>query len=118
VFRPVNASVSGTPVVYTDDFQFATSSSMRRLKTNITPLVTDTSVIYDVEPKNYDAIDGSESNITGFIAEELDEISPAFVIKMHDNMSPNWNTMIVYMIEEMKKLRARVTELESHLPNS
>jgi hypothetical protein len=118
VFRPVNASVSGTPVVYTSDFQFATASSMRRLKTNITPLVTDTSIIYDVEPKKYDAIDGSDSNITGFIAEELDEISPEFVIKMHDNMSPNWNTMIVYMIEEIKKLRARVTELESHLPNS
>ena len=63
----------------------------------------------------FDAINNEAADITGFIAEDLEAISPEFVIKSGDIMTPHWNTMIIFMLEEMKKLRQRVTELEARL---
>jgi hypothetical protein len=111
-----NTTSSGPSLQYNfETFEITYNSSNQRFKTNIRPLNLNTSVIYDAQPMKFDAINNEATDITGFIAEDLEAITPEFVIKSGDIMTPHWNTMIIFMLEEMKKLRQRVSELEERL---
>jgi hypothetical protein len=54
----------------------------------------------------------------GYIAEDVTELDPKFAIFCETGGPPesiNWNTITVFMVEEMKKLKDRVTQLETLL---
>jgi hypothetical protein len=111
--NPILVNVATLPNLQYDTatYEITYNSSNRRFKTNIRPLNLNTSVIYDIQPMKFDAISKEAIDITGFIAEDLEAISTEFVIKNGDIMTPHWNTMLIFMLEELKKLRNSDTSL-------
>ena len=107
-------------------------SSSRRYKENIIDLNFDSSRIYDLEPHNFKWKDITKTNskgetvITigmndfGYVAEEVHEILPQLVgydnFENGDNLpaSVHYNQITVLLVEEMKKLRARIEVLEGN----
>ena len=66
------------------------------------------SFIYNSDPRSGPQI--------GYIAEEVAELNPKFATFCEPGGPPesiNWNTITVFMVEEMKKLKDRVTQLEA-----
>jgi hypothetical protein len=116
-----------------DDGYLRYNSSSRRYKENIVDLVIDSSKIYDLVPKSFKMKDWERPTKTadgeidfdtmetkiglttfGLIAEEVHEVLPELVIYNKDNEpdSVRYKTIAVLLIEEMKKLRARIEVLE------
>jgi hypothetical protein len=95
-----------------------TTSSMR-YKTNIIDLTTDTSVIYDVRPREFEMI-SRNANVDpavvhiGYIAEEIDAVEPRLVTRDFEGL-PNgieWNAMLAYGLTELRNLRDGATYAE------
>ena len=126
VARDVQLSVGG--YMYYD-------GSSRRYKENIVELAVDSSKIYELVPKSFKMKDMQHPTITdngtedydnmiteigattfGLIAEEVHEVLPELVIYNEDNEpdAVRYKTISVLLIEEMKKLRARIEVLEGN----
>lgn len=98
---------------------FATSSSVR-YKEDITPLVLDSTKIYDLKPRSFtwksDApnFDQGKSDY-GLVAEEVAEVFPelTFDNEREEVEGVKYITLSVLLLEEMKKLRKRIEELEA-----
>ena len=109
------------------------NSSSRRYKENIVDLVIDSSKIYDLVPKSFKMKDVEHPTRTddgeidfdtmetkiglttfGLIAEEVHEVLPELVIYNEDNEpdAVRYKIISVLLLEEMKKLRARIEVLE------
>ena len=97
----------------TKEISYSTSSI--KYKKNVTNLQQDTSTLYHVTPREYDAKVDDKHHI-GYIAEELDAIDTQFTFKNPDG-SPEgveWFTLLVYAIEEIKTLKQRIVLLENN----
>ena len=122
-------STSGTSDVYRNaDSKLSVLASTRRIKQDIRPLAFDTSKIWDIDVKSYEVkkselhgntlsvIDEIEKTDFGLIAEELYEVAPELVT-LDDGGEPisilNKN-LIMVLLAETKKLRARVALLEGN----
>lgn len=116
--RPVRGIAASTPVVTYDTttFELTYNTSSIKYKKNVVDLQEDTSRIYNVRAREFDAID-NDRHFIGYIAEELQEVDTWFTWKNPDGTPEGieWFNMLVYAIEELKKLKARVSELESKL---
>ena len=117
--RPVRGVATATPVlVYnTGTYEITYNTSSIKYKKNVIDLTGDTSAIYNIKAREYDSKEENTHHI-GYVAEELEECDTRFTWKNPDG-SPEgieWFHLLLYTIEEMKKLRARVAELESKLP--
>jgi len=92
-------------------------TSSRSTKNTIQSLATDTSSIYQLAPKTF--IYNSDTQLTrhvGYIAEEVHEVDPVFATYDSPDGPPlaiSFDTIQVYMLEEMKKLRDRIAVLEA-----
>lgn len=124
----LNTGLTGNPVHITSSGELWENTSSKRFKTNIKPIVSiDSSLIFNLNPVEYDRIDsntGTEIPNTheiGFIAEEVQEILPIAVnydrkVKSNDPNIPRGVDKTIFIpliISEMKKLRDRVAALES-----
>ena len=115
--------------VYTDGIIYENTSS-QRYKENIVTLAVDSSKIYDLTPKtfkwkDYTITDNelTERTITGetdfgLIAEDVHTVLPELVgYKIIDDSNEpnavNYKMLSVLLLEEMKKLNARITALEA-----
>jgi hypothetical protein len=88
-------------------------SSSIKYKKNITDLTNNTSNILNIRPREYKTkID--DKDMIGYIAEELEDIDDAFVWKNKYNKTEgiNWFNMLIYAIEELKKVKSRLDVLE------
>ncbi len=87
------------------------ATSDRRLKENIKEYVCDKSIL-DLPIYKYDFING-EKNQIGCIAQDLKEICPEIVKENKEGYLSIQESKIVYLLlEEVKKLKERVDELE------
>jgi hypothetical protein len=115
--RPVRADAAATPtLVYNaSTYEITYTSSSIRYKENVTDLSANTSVLHNLRAREYDA-KASGAHHIGYIAEEADEASPHFAWKK-DNMPEGieWFNILVYAVEEIKKLKARNDLLESKI---
>lgn len=114
--RPVRGVATATPVlVYnTVTFEISYNTSSIKYKKNVIDLTGDTSAIYNIKAREYDSKDDDSHHI-GYVAEELEECDTRFTWKNPDG-SPEgieWFHLLLYTIEEMKKLRERIAVLES-----
>ena len=50
------------------------------LKTNVQPLETGLAEVLNLQPRRFDWIDGSKSNVAGFIAQEVEQVIPDLVV--------------------------------------
>lgn len=116
-------AVSTPVLVYntvTDEITYNTSSI--KYKKNVIDLQQNTSQLYNIRAREYDAKDDNKHFI-GYIAEELNECSTWFTWKNPDG-SPEgieWFNLLVFAIEEIKKhnqdiqnLKQRNLILEDH----
>jgi hypothetical protein len=112
--RTVNWGTGGT-AIGVSGFDLTTSPSSRRYKENETPLSIDSSKIYDIQVKEFDFIEAKGgSHDFGAIAEDVDSILPEIVWKEDGQPeSIRESKMVWLLLEEMKKLSAKVTALEN-----
>ena len=108
-------------------------SSSRRYKENIVDLLTDSSKVYELSPKSFKYKDGETAKIVdgqvtdemetmvgnnsfGYIAEDVHEILPEIVsYTLEDEPeSVQYRLISVLLLEEMKKLKARIEVLEGN----
>lgn len=101
------------------------SSSSRRYKENIVDFEHDSSLVYQLSPKNFTykpyaasptMIDGTGKKHFGYIAEEVNEILPEIVNKDPDGEPEGvkYEMVTVLLVEEIKKLKARIEVLEGN----
>jgi len=112
--KPIRGVATATPVlVYnTSTGEITYNTSSIKYKKNVIDLQTDTSSIYNVRAREYDWKE-DDKHFIGYIAEELDAIDTNFTWKQNDEPEGiEWFNLLLYTIEEMKKLKARVDELE------
>ena len=107
-------------------------ASSERYKENIVNLTIDTAQIYNLTARNFKYKDTTEKipnadgtaevdrvsvgeNSFGYIAEEVNSILPDLVGLDSDNQpnTVNYKLLSVLLLEELKKLKARVDILES-----
>ena len=101
-------TVSSTNLSYdTSTGEFTYSPSSIRFKKNIIDLQQDTSKILQVRPREFDLKSNNQHGI-GYIAEELNDIDPYLANKDSSGTisGVHWNNMILYAIEEFKKIKA------------
>ena len=98
---------------------WAASSSSKRYKENIREMELDSSKIYDLVPKSFNYIDGHVSLLGGttfgYVAEDIEDVLPE-VIQYNKEGQPDslhYQLLTVLLVEEIKKLKAKLEDLES-----
>lgn len=96
--------------------QFGTVSSSLRFKENIKDL-DDSERIYNLRPVSFNYKTQSGKKSTGLIAEEVLEVYPELVSynQEGDVESVKYHDLPVLLLNEIKKLRARIEELERRM---
>ena len=109
-----NASTANTLYYNTSTNAISYASSSLRHKENIVPLSIDSSKIYQLSPVEFDYKESKTHDI-GYIAETVDNILPELVGKDRDGLPDGikYINLIMLIIEEMKKLKQRILELEN-----
>jgi hypothetical protein len=111
--RTTNWGTGGTAIGVSSSL-LTTSPSSRRYKENEKPLTVDSSKIYDIEVKEFDYIQAKGgAHDFGPIAEDVEEVLPEIVWKEEGQIeSIRESKMVWLLLEEMKKLNARIAVLE------
>jgi hypothetical protein len=87
------------------------ATSDKRLKENIKEFKSEKSIL-DLPVYKYDFIEGAKDQI-GCLAQDLQEICPEIVdINENNYLTIQENKLVYLLLEEVKKLNKRVTELE------
>ena len=94
--------------------------SSARYKSNIQDSKVDTSLIYNTIAKEFDYKEeyGGGHDV-GYIAEDLDSLGLGNLVNYDEQSRPDsikWDKFSFYLLEEMKKLEARITALEAVQP--
>lgn len=89
--------------------------SQRETKNTIVDLADDTSVVFGLQARNfiYNADENKEVQ-AGYIAEEVEELNRKLAIHNVVDGPPvniNYNVVLVFLVEEVRKLRAQVDAL-------
>ncbi|MEX0597242.1 MAG: tail fiber domain-containing protein, partial [Candidatus Paceibacterota bacterium] len=115
--RPISIGGATNVLHYnTSTFELTYVSSSETTKNTIKDLNIDTTIVADLKPKTYiynNAEDAGEQ--IGYIAEEVAELNSHFATYETMEGEPkniNWNVITVFLVEELKKLKLRVSELE------
>ena len=88
------------------------NGSSERYKYDIASLSKDTSVIYDLQPREFKYKITDEPDV-GLIAEEAFKCDPSFAYLDKDKIPEGiqWNVITTYLIAELKKLKMELEEL-------
>lgn len=107
-----DANAIGNPARASQQVCGQSSTSSIKYTTNVTDLTADTSAIYGVRAREYDGIADNRHHI-GYIAEELEAVDTRFTWKNPDGTPEGieWFNMVVYLVEEVKKLKQQVQTL-------
>ena len=113
----LNASTTSTHYVaiQTDGTLIKKNPSSEKYKKNIRDLELDSSQIYNLVPKTFEY---KSDDFTGFgyIAESVDSVLPSIVMRQEDGTpeSINYAHINILLVEELKKLKARIEVLEGN----
>jgi hypothetical protein len=113
--KPIRGAAAATPVIVYNatNGEITYNTSSIKYKKNVIDLQEDTSKIYNIRAREYDSKIDDIHHI-GYIAEELNEVDTNFTWKQNDLPEGiEWFNMLIYTIEEMKKLKKRIEDLES-----
>jgi len=113
--KPIRGTNTATPVIVynASNGEITYNTSSIKYKKNVIDLQEDTSKIYNIRAREYDSKIDDIHHI-GYIAEELNEVDTNFTWKQNDLPEGiEWFNMLIYTIEEMKKLKKRIEDLES-----
>jgi len=113
---PLRGLAASTAVYWnTTTYELSYLSSSATTKNTIQDLTFDTSVINDLMPKTYFYNTDSNAGIqVGYIAEEVQSLNKHFAsydIPGGDPIAINYNTIVVFLVEEVKKLKQQNIEL-------
>ncbi len=111
VYTNTTAGGVGRVMYATANGQFNTASSARDTKENIAPLdISASNVIYQFKPYTFTYIgDEKQKTCIGYMADEISEIDEK-VTSYDENRKPDsvhYMQMVVYAIEEIKKLKTQ-----------
>ena len=108
-----NTSNANTLYYNTSTNEITYAGSMAKYKSNIADLSLNTETIYNLNPREYDYLDGK--HCVGFIAEEVDEVDTMLSAKNDDGTPENinWFGLTTYLVQEMKKVNKRLKMLEN-----
>lgn len=114
-YKSLAPVVSGTTMLHDPiTGQIGPMVSSQRYKTNIAPLADSVSSrIWDLQPRSFNYIEGGKADF-GYIAEEVATAVPELVVS--DNLGPKsvrYEMLSVLLLAELKKLEARVGQLEN-----
>ena len=113
--RPVNGPRSSSNVLSYDTTtnEIYYNGSSERYKYDIAPLSKDTSVVYNLQPREFKYKLSDEHDI-GLIAEEAFECDSAFAYLDKDQIPEGiqWNVITTYLVAELKKLKRELDDLE------
>ena len=113
--RPINGPRSSSNVLSYDTItgEIYYNGSSERYKYDIEPLSKDTSVVYNLQPREFKYKLSDEPDI-GLIAEEAFECDSAFAYLDKDQIPEGiqWNVITTYLVAEMKKLKRELDDLE------
>lgn len=117
--RGVTTGVADAIAVLIDsNGQLGTVSSSKTVKHNIQDMSNVSSSIYNLNPVTfvYNS-DASEKTQYGLIAEEVADVFPGIVVRNAHGQpeTVQYHVLPVLLLNEMKKLAARVAVLEAHL---
>ena len=115
--NPIRGADAATGVLSydPDTSEIRYNGSSQRYKYDICPLEKDTSTIYQLEPREFKYKLSGNHDI-GLIAEEVFHIDPSLVyLSKGEPEGIQWNTITTYLLQEMKKLKSEVDELESYI---
>jgi hypothetical protein len=117
--RGVTTGVADAIAVLVDSAgQLGTVSSSIRYKENVVDMGDVSSPVLDLRPVTFDFIGKpSHKKQVGLIAEEVKEIMPSLVVHNQDGEveSVKYHELPILLLNELKKLRARVEELEAKI---
>ena len=113
VYGSTSAASANVVVSSTGVLQRATSSA--RWKELIRPLELDTAFIYKLEPRTFDYKDGGPKGVSGFIAESVFDVEPSAASVDAEGLPDgiNWNAIIVALVAEVKRLKARLDSADA-----
>ena len=115
---PINGPRSSSNVLSYDTMtgEIYYNGSSERYKYDIAPLSKDTSVVYNLQPREFKYKLSDESDI-GLIAEEAFECDSAFAYLDKDQIPEGiqWNVITTYLVAEMKKLKRELDDLEKSI---
>ncbi len=112
--KPVRGTATAAPLmVYTaatGEVTYQTSSI--KYKKNVIDFTRDTTSLYNLKTREYDTKEDNKHHI-GYIAEECFDVNPVFTWTNDDGTPEGLDTfnMLVYAIEEIKKLRKDLDDL-------
>ena len=102
----VSGSIYCTSIVETSSIAF---------KENVNPISDALSSIMQLTGVTYDRKDGSSTNESGLIAEQVNSVLPDVVTKDEDGnpYGVKYTKLIAYLIESVKSLKAEIDDLKS-----
>lgn len=112
----ISNNSTGTAYVTTSDY---------RLKSNVSPMTNGLDIVNLMNPVNFTWI-STGANDSGFIAHELQTVVPSAVTGEKDELAPDGtpeyqgvdtSMLICYMVDAIKQLSSRVSQLESQMSN-
>ena len=118
-FKLTGLATSGTATNYVAIQSNGTlvkfSSSSERYKKNIRDLEIDSTQIYNLVPKSFE-YKSDDTTSFGYIAETVDTMLPSIVMRQEDGTpeSINYAHINILLVEELKKLKARIEVLEGN----
>ena len=120
--RPLRALAAATAVYYNaTTFELSYLTSNTTTKNTIVDLASsmDTNVIYDLSPKTYYYNTDPNAGLqVGYIAEEVRELNRHFATYDRPGGDPvaiNYNAVVVFLVEEVKKLKKENIEINNRL---
>jgi hypothetical protein len=97
-----------------------TSLSDERLKENITDLDTGLSEVMSLKPRRFDWKDGTNTDVSGFIAQEVETVLPDLVgdfkhEELEDAKAVRMGDMIPTLVKAIQEQQTIIDDLKSRL---
>jgi len=114
--QPIRSVAGGVPLSWNAATgEVSITPSQRATKNTIVDIADDTSVVFGLQARNfiYNADENKEVQV-GYIAEEVEELNRKLAIHNGVDGPPvniNYNVVLVFLVEEVRKLRAQVDEI-------
>ena len=113
------AIFTGTPVYIDENGNFGTyGGSTKEIKKDIRDVDEhESECIYQMKPKKYfyKKDESSQYEQLGYIAEEMGDIDKKLTVYTEDSyIDVKYDRIVVYLVEEVKKLKKEIEELRKH----